>query len=67
MYICVCNAVTDTDIKKAVQNGANCLHHLETKLGVSNQCGSCRCDASKCLDQALESQMNSTDLLSTPF
>jgi len=67
MYICVCNAVTDTDIKKAVQNGANCLHHLETKLGVSNQCGSCRCDASKCLDQALESQMNSADLLSTPF
>ncbi len=64
MYICVCNAVTETDIKKAVKDGANCLQHLETKLGVSNQCGSCRCDASSCLDRAFEKEMQSADLLS---
>jgi bacterioferritin-associated ferredoxin len=61
MYICVCNAVTETDIKKAVKNGANCLHHLETSLGVSNQCGSCICDATACLDRAMESQMHSAN------
>jgi bacterioferritin-associated ferredoxin len=64
MYICVCNAVTETDIKKAVKEGANCMHHLESKLGVSTQCGSCACDASACLDRALEVQMNSADLFS---
>ena len=64
MYICVCNAVTETDIKKAVKGGANCLHHLETKLGVSNQCGSCRCDAVSCLERALEKEMGSADLIS---
>lgn len=38
MYVCVCNAVTENDIRQAVDNGANCLRHLETKLGVSTQC-----------------------------
>ena len=63
MYICVCNAVTETDIKKAVKEGANCLPHLESRLGVSNQCGSCVCDASSCLERALESEMNAVDLI----
>lgn len=62
MYICVCNAVTETDIKKAVKNGANCLHHLETSLGVSNQCGSCVCDAAACLERTLEAELNQTKL-----
>ena len=64
MYVCICNAVTETDIKKAVKTGANCMHQLESKLGVGNQCGSCVCDASACLDRALESHMNSADLFS---
>ena len=63
MYICVCNAVTETDIKKAVKDGANCLRHLQTKLGVSNQCGSCLSDASNCLDRALDSEIRSADLI----
>ena len=63
MYVCLCNAVTEADIKNAVKEGANCLHHLEAKLGVSNQCGSCVCEASSCLESALESQMNMADLI----
>jgi bacterioferritin-associated ferredoxin len=63
MYVCVCNAVTDTDIKKAVKAGANCLHHLESMLGVSNQCGSCVCDAKSCLEKTLEQEIGSADLV----
>jgi bacterioferritin-associated ferredoxin len=63
MYVCICNAVTESDIKNAVKDGANCLHHLETKLGVSNQCGSCRCDAASCLERTLEKEMGSADLI----
>ncbi len=63
MYVCLCNAVTENDIKKAVKEGANCLHHLESKLGVSNQCGSCVCDAASCLERALESEMNTANLI----
>lgn len=63
MYVCVCNAVTETDIKKAVKEGANCLHHLESKLGVNSQCGACVCDASSCLERELESEMNNASLV----
>ncbi len=63
MYICVCNAVTETDIKNAVKGGANCLRHLETKLGVSNQCGSCLCDASTLLERVLEAECRPADLI----
>ena len=62
MYVCICNAVTENDIKSAVKDGANCLNHLQTKLGVSNQCGQCRCDAASCLERALEKEMGSADL-----
>lgn len=62
MYVCICNAVTESDIKSAVKDGANCLNHLQTKLGVSNQCGSCQCEAASCLERALEKEMGSADL-----
>ncbi len=63
MYVCVCNAVTETDIKQAVDNGANCLQHLKTELGVSASCGSCACDAKRCLSKALQEQVNAYDLI----
>ena len=63
MYVCICNSVTESDIKKAVKNGANCMRHLEKELGVSNQCGSCRCEAVTCLERSLEKQMGSADLV----
>ncbi|MEO1924800.1 MAG: (2Fe-2S)-binding protein [Gammaproteobacteria bacterium] len=63
MYVCICNSVTESDIKKAVKDGANCFHQLESKLGVSNQCGSCRCEVDTCLERSLEKQMGSSDLI----
>ena len=63
MYVCVCNAVTETDINNAVKEGANCLHHLESRLGVSNQCGSCACEASRCLEKAMSKELGIVDLI----
>ena len=63
MYICVCNAVTDSDIKRAVENGANSMQHLKSSLGVSTNCGSCSCDAKRCLNDVLESQLDGVDLV----
>ena len=58
MYICVCNAVTDSDIERAVKTGANCMQHLQSSLGVNTRCGSCACDAKRCLDEALDKQIS---------
>jgi bacterioferritin-associated ferredoxin len=42
MYICICRAVTDAQIRKAVDAGADSLKDLAGCLGVATRCGSCR-------------------------
>ena len=42
MYVCICNAVTDSDIRDAVDNGARDLWGLQSALGVASGCGSCK-------------------------
>lgn len=41
MYVCLCNRVTDKDIRRAATEGAASLSDLKSMLGVSSQCGSC--------------------------
>lgn len=41
MYICICNAITDSQIKEAVANGATTLADLQFDLGVATNCGRC--------------------------
>ncbi len=63
MYVCICNGVTESDIERAVDEGCNSLHHLQSRLGVSSQCGSCACDAKACLERSMENQMASDGLV----
>ena len=41
MYICVCKAVTDSQIKTAIDNGLNTRKALHQCLGVGSSCGKC--------------------------
>lgn len=41
MYVCVCNAVTERQIRQAISEGAVTLRQLKHKLDVAGQCGSC--------------------------
>ncbi len=41
MYICVCKAVTDSQIKTAIDNGMNTRKALHQCLGVGSGCGKC--------------------------
>ncbi len=41
MYICVCNGVTENQIRDAVCEGAASLHDLRYTLGVASCCGRC--------------------------
>lgn len=49
MYVCICNAVTDKQIRQAAEDGVTDLWSLERKLGVAAGCGSCREMASEIL------------------
>lgn len=42
MYVCICNAVTDRQIRSAVANGARSLEDVSMLLGVGAGCGCCR-------------------------
>ena len=53
MYVCVCQAVTDRQIREAVAGGARTLDDLRRELGVANQCGQCASCARACLREAL--------------
>jgi len=53
MYICVCNAVTDSAIRHAVGAGANSIRELTFQTGCGTQCGSCIKMAREVMDEAL--------------
>lgn len=41
MYVCICNGITDKQIRAAVSRGVNSLQELRDELGVASQCGGC--------------------------
>jgi bacterioferritin-associated ferredoxin len=44
MYVCICSAVTDRQIRDSAEDGASSLRDLRQRLGVASQCGRCaRC------------------------
>lgn len=53
MYVCVCKAITDRQIKAAIDDGANSLGQLRKALGVASQCGKCSVMTREILDEAL--------------
>lgn len=49
MYVCVCKAVTDRQIREAAHSGARTLKDLRRDLGVTRECGRCASCAHDCL------------------
>ncbi len=49
MYVCICNAITDKQIREAADAGVRDLWQLQAELGVASNCGSCKEHASEIL------------------
>ncbi len=41
MYVCICNGVTDRQIREAVENGCASVSELTMRTGCGATCGSC--------------------------
>ncbi len=52
MYVCVCQAVTDRQIREAATGGARTLRDLRRELGIARECGNCATCARDCLREA---------------
>ena len=52
MYVCICNAITDKQIRKAAESGVHDLWGLQRELGVAVGCGACKEMASDILRES---------------
>ena len=42
MYVCICNAITDKQIRQAADDGVSDLWQLQKELGLASNCGKCK-------------------------
>ena len=57
MYVCVCKAITDHQIREAARNGARTLDDLRRDLGVASECGNCAAYARQYLEEVIENEL----------
>ena len=55
MYVCVCNGISDRQIREVVDRGAESLSEVQTYLPVANCCGRCEETAHEVIEGHLES------------
>ncbi|MDV7213039.1 bacterioferritin-associated ferredoxin [Azotobacter beijerinckii] len=62
MYVCLCQGVTDGQIRSAIQGGCCTYRDVRIALGVGTQCGKCACVAKQIARESLGEEMqNSQD------
>jgi bacterioferritin-associated ferredoxin len=57
MFVCICAAVTDHQIRRVVSAGAQSLDEVTMELGIAIKCGSCRDLAQEIISQTLDVDM----------
>ena len=62
MIVCLCNAVSDNQIKAAVDNGASSFKEIRKELKLASQCGKCGVLAREIFNEALANQMQEQHL-----
>lgn len=65
MFVCLCTAVTDHQIRDAVDQGVTSFAGMQAHLQVSTVCGACTCEVKQLLQQKLQKELGSHK--QTPF
>jgi len=58
MFVCICNQVTDKQIRRAAQEGVCSIEGLSNELNVGTCCGKCKGCAKQVLRDALLDNMH---------
>lgn len=53
MYVCLCQGVTDGQIREAIYEGCCSYRDVRESLGVATQCGKCACLAKQVVRDTL--------------
>ena len=62
MYVCVCVAATERDVRQAVQGGAKTLRDLRHHMGVTAECGRCAGCVKRCIRDVQQSCETSLEM-----
>ena len=62
MIVCVCNNISDREIRQAVDLGLSSMGELRRDLGVATCCGKCASCARQVLNDHLDSKIQVTEL-----
>ncbi len=52
MYVCVCNGITEREVRECAELGARSLEDLAASIGLGASCGRCRDCATALLEEA---------------
>lgn len=61
MYVCICNAVTDKQIRAAAREGCTSLRTLSCQTGCATTCGKCARMAREILVEEMQRQAQRAD------
>ncbi len=59
MFVCLCNAITDHQIRDAVEQGVTSFEDMQSHLAVSTVCGGCACEVRLVMEQKLKAELGS--------
>ncbi|MBD9416044.1 bacterioferritin-associated ferredoxin [Pseudomonas sp. PDM16] len=59
MYVCLCQGVTDGQIREAIYEGCCSYREVRESLGVGTQCGKCACLAKQVVRETLSDVQSS--------
>lgn len=66
MYVCLCEGVTDGQIRDAIYEGCCSYRDVRETLGVASQCGKCACLAKQVVRETLSEVQSSQAALAYP-
>lgn len=55
MYVCLCHAISDRQIREVVDRGAESLNDVQAHLPVASCCGACEDSAREVIQSHVES------------
>ena len=53
MYLCICKAVSDQQIRQAIREGVRTVGEISTRFGAGTECGKCLESISEYVDACL--------------
>ena len=59
MYVCLCQGITDKDIRDAINDGCSSYKEVRQALDIAAQCGKCGCLAKQIVKETItENQLS---------